>query len=721
MRVAVAGNPNAGKSTLFNALTGARVKVGNYAGVTVERKEANATLPSGRTVRLIDLPGCYSLTARSPEEELAHDVLVGLRGEAKADVIVCVVDATEMSRGLYLVEQLKEMRIPVVMALNMIDVAASRGLHINTTALAEHLGIHVVSVCARRNQGIAELLATLDTGPVYSTLAPVWDLSDEDMQCVLQVAQAIESHGQEATVGESLWLLTSDLDNINVSHLNPQVLQAVKQSPLYAVPANRLAFNRRVIEARYRRVDKNLQGVLDVGPPPEDRRTQRIDRLLLHPIWGMVIFSVMMFVLFQAVFAWAEPMIGAVETVMGWLSMGLESWLPAGLLRSLLVNGVVAGVGNIIVFLPQIALLFLGIAILEESGYLARVAFLLDQLMRRVGLHGKAFIPLMSSFACAVPGVMAARTMESSRARLATIFIAPLMSCSARLPVYVLVIAAVFSATPPILGVLSLGGLVIAAMYLLGFAAALLTAWLLNRTWLKASTPALVLALPTYQTPSPKAVLRQVFMRCRVFVSQTGTIILALSVLMWGLMTFPQEGIAPHLYAQRVEAIQAASYDTSEQAAAMAQLEREDRSVRLRNSFAGHVGHWLEPVIAPLGFDWRIGIGLVASFAAREILVSTLGQVYALDSDVAADSPALRDALLANINPETGKPRFTPLVGLSLMVFFVLAMQCLSTVATVKRETNSWRWPLAQLVYMNTLAYLASLIVYQGGQALGFQ
>jgi ferrous iron transport protein B len=714
MRIAVAGQPNAGKSTLFNAVTGARAHVGNYPGVTVERTEAERRLPSGRVARFIDLPGCYSLTARSPEEEVAHAVIVGQLGEARPDLVVVVVDATNLARGLYLVEQCLELELPVLVALNMIDVANKLGTAIDVGLLARRLGVPVVATAARYGTGLEALVAAIDAKEHLPSRGLSLELEPDDAEVVQHLTTALAAHGR-ASRGESMWLLTSNLGAAKVDAALAELVTAERGR----LNGRGEGFNRRVIEARYRAVERVLEGAVDQSAAKRDAVTERLDRVLLHPAWGLLVFALTMFVLFQAVFAWAEPLIGGVEALMSALSDFAAVLLPEGLTRSLVVSGVLAGVGNILVFLPQIALLFLGLAVLEESGYMARAAFLVDGLMRRAGLHGKAFIPLLSSFACAVPGVMAARTIESSRDRVVTILVAPFMSCSARLPVYILVIAAVFSAAPPVWGFLSVGGLVVGAMYMLGFAAAIGTAWVLKRSVLKAPTPPFLLELPAYKPPPVRQVLRQVWERCRVFVVQTGSVILALSLLLWGLLTFPRTNMDDAERASRLAQIEASAADDAAREAALAAFAREEGALRLERSFGGRIGHAVEPLIAPLGFDWRIGIGLVASFAAREVLVSTLGQVYALDSEVEPDSPALRDALLADLDPATGKPRFSPLVGVSLMVFFVLAMQCLSTVATVKRETNSWRWPLFQIAYMNGLAYTASLLVYQGGLALG--
>ena len=719
MRIAVAGNPNAGKTTLFNKLSGMRARVGNYPGVTVEHREATVTLPSGGAVSYVDLPGCYSLTARSPEEEIAHHVLMGALDGVRPDVTLCVVDATSLARGLYLVTQLLDLGLNLVVVLNMIDMVEERGGTIDAERLSEKLGVPVIPTAARNGRGIDAVVLQIERGVVRrpdggSSLT----LSADDETLIDDVQKRLRAIGHPDVRGEALWLLASDLDALRVRVPQP-VVDAVHEARAEMSHSESENFNKRLIAARYRAIDELLVDVIDAPERYEDARSQHIDRLLLHPIGGMAIFISVMFLLFQAVFAWAEPMIGAVEGLMALLADAVGAVLPESLVRSLLVNGVIAGVGNILVFIPQIGLLFFGLSLLEESGYMARAAFLMDRMMRRVGLHGKSFIPLLSSFACAVPGVMAARTVESSRDRLVTILVAPFMSCSARLPVYILVITAVFSSEAYVAGFLSVGGLVITAMYFLGFLAAIFTAWLLKRSVLKSPPPVLIMEMPAYRAPLWGAVFRHVYSRIRIFVVQTGGIILALSILLWGLLTFPRVGLPEAEYRQEEQAAMALS--APEQATALRALEQRDQARRLENSIGGRIGHVIEPLIEPLGFDWRIGIGLVASFAAREVLVSTLGQVYALDAEVEADSPALRDAILADIDPTTGKPRFTPLVGLSLMVFFVLAMQCMSTVATVKRETNSWRWPLFQIAYMNALAYVVSLAVYQGGIAMGLQ
>ncbi|MBI5162216.1 MAG: ferrous iron transport protein B, partial [Micrococcales bacterium] len=682
---------------------------GNYPGVTVERLEATMRTASGETLTVVDVPGCYSLTARSAEEEVAHGVLSGALGDARPGVIVAVVDASNLARNLYLTLQMIELGAPVVVALNMIDTAESLGLAVDAAKLARELGVPVVSVVGHRGTGIDELRRAIDAvrGDPGARRGRTFALAPDD-EAALGEARTLL--GGSLSDGELLWWLTSPAA--------PEDSSSVAASAL----RDRLVadgFGRRVIVARYAECDRIHAIAVDARGRVGQSVTDRVDRVLMHPVWGGLVFVAMMALVFQAVFRGAEPMIQAVEWAIDATGAALRSVLPPGLVEDLVVSGVLAGVGNILVFLPQILMLEAVMAILEDSGYMARAAYLMDRFMGRVGLPGKAFIPLMSSFACAIPGIMAARTVEGRNDRLVTILIAPFMSCSARLPVYTLVVAAVFSSTPPIGGVVSVGGLVMTSMYLIGIAAAVLVAFVLKRTLLKSPRAALVLELPAYRQPSAAALGRRLVRRARAFTFQTGSVILALSILLWALLAFPRQGLPAAELERRTAQIERVTAPGPERTARIAALSAEDAARQLERSVGGHIGHAIEPLIRPLGFDWRIGIGLVASFAAREVLVSTLGQVYAVGSDADESSVGLRQALLRDRDPRTGRPRFTPLVGLSLMVFFVLACQCLSTVAVVRRETNSLRWPLFMIVSMNVLAWLGSFVVFQGGQVLG--
>jgi ferrous iron transport protein B len=718
-RVALAGNPNSGKTTLWNGLTGRAGRVGNYPGVTVERLEAPMRSVSGETLTLIDVPGCYSLTARSAEEEVAHDVLTGRLGEARPGVVVAVVDASNLARNLYLTLQLIELGAPVVVALNMMDTARTRGLVVDATRLSRELGVPVVSLIGHRREGIEDLRRAIDAARADPAarrgrafrLAPEDEVKVARARTLRRIEVPEGGLGGVMSDGELLWWLTSPAAPADASIGD----EALALRAEFAADG----FGRRVILARYDECDRIERASVDERGRVRQTATDRADRVLTHPVWGGLFFVTMMAVVLQAVFRGAEPLIALVEAGLDVTGAALRSVVPAGLIQDLLVSGVLAGVGNILVFLPQILMLELVMAVLEDTGYLSRAAYLMDRSMSHVGLQGKAFIPLMSSFACAIPGVMAARTVEGRKDRLVTILIAPFMSCSARLPVYTLVIAAVFSSSRPVLGFLSLGGLIVASMYLLGILAAVLVAFLLKRTLLSSPKPTLVLELPAYRRPRAGALGRRLLRRAHAFTFQTGSVILALSILLWALLAFPREGLGRTELARRTAHVEATTSPGGERDEALSALTAADGAKQLERSFGGRIGKAIEPLIRPLGFDWRIGIGLVASFAAREVLVSTLGQVYAVGADTDESSVGLRQALLRDRDPRTGAARFTPLVGLSLMVFFVLACQCLSTVAVVRRETNSVRWPVFMIVSMNTLAWAASFAVFQGGTALG--
>ena len=709
-RVALAGNPNSGKTTIWNALTGKAGRVGNYPGVTVERLEATMRVPSGDWLTVVDVPGCYSLTARSAEEEVAHDVLTGRLGDARPGVIVAVVDASNLARNLYLTLQLIELGTPVVVALNMMDTAESLGLAVDAARLARELGVPVVPLVGHRGTGIEALRRAVDAVRLDPSArrGRAFSLGAEDEAAIARARGLV---GGNPSDGELLWWLTS---TAAATDSEPEEARALRDALLAD------GLSRRLIVARYAECDRIQEATVDARDRVQVTVTDRADRILMHPVWGGLVFVAMMTLVFQAVFRGAEPLIHAVEWGIDVAGAGLRSVLPRGLVQDLLVSGVLAGIGNILVFLPQILMLEAVMTVLEDSGYMSRAAYLMDRFMSRVGLQGKAFIPLMSSFACAIPGIMAARTVEGRNDRLVTILIAPFMSCSARLPVYTLVVAAVFAGTPPVGGIVSVGGLVMTSMYLLGIAAAVTVAFVLKRTLLRSPRPTLVLELPAYRKPSPAALGRRLVRRARAFTFQTGSVILALSVLLWALLAFPRHGLPPGELAHRTAAIERTTPAGSDRQARLAELSAAEGARQLEGSFGGHIGHAIEPLIRPLGFDWRIGIGLVASFAAREVLVSTLGQVYAVGADTDESSVGLRQALLRDKDPRTGRPRFTPLVGLSLMVFFVLACQCLSTVAVVRRETNTLRWPLFMIASMNALAWVASFAVFQGGSALGF-
>ena len=655
--IALAGNPNAGKTTLFNALTGMRQKVANYSGVTVERKEGDWTAGAD-AAKLIDLPGLYSLDATSLDERIAREVLMGKVADLpKPDAIIAVVDATNLERNLYLVTQILEYGIPVIIALTMVDLAEKQNIEIDTAKLSELLEIPVVPVKVRQKSGIEELSS-----------------------------QAFEIAKSE-TKPQTSWVS-------GVKHLDDNGVDDIHLSLSANESANKQIF------ARYNFISEVYQQSVNPVDEEEAKFSEKVDRILTHKFFGLVILIAILLLVFQTIFSWATLPMDLLDAGFGSLGEFVGNQMPEGILKDLIVDGIIAGVGGILIFLPQILLLFLFISILEDTGYMARAAFLLDKLMSKVGLHGKAFLPLMSSFACAIPGIMAARTIENRRDRLATILIAPFMSCSARLPVYALMIAAFF-AGQKVFGFISLGAVLMLAMYALGILVAVIAAFVLKKTILKSPPPPFVMELPPYRLPNLRTVFQNMLTRAWLFIKRAGTVILAISIILWALMYFPrtsENDIA------RTDAVQG---------------EQQASTNNLENSYAGMLGQTIEPAIAPLGFDWKIGVAIIASFAAREVLVSTLSIIYNVGEDADEKDPTLISAI-QNAKKADGSPVWTPLTALSLMVFFVLAMQCMSTLAIVRRETNSWSWVIFMFVYMTVLAYVASFITFQGGKLLGF-
>lgn len=731
------GNPNSGKTTLFNALTGLSARVGNYPGITVEHREGTAEVPSssGKSQRLqvLDLPGTYSLAPRSDDEVVAVRGILGrLPGTPAADVVIAVVDSSALERNLYLVAQLRELPLPLVVALTMTDTLEADGLTLDVAALQERIGVPVVAAPAIRGgtRALAEAIGSFLDKPQRVKALPPPEVDGGDAPTMIAAGAALATALQQP----GLPVLESEapLGLLAASAQAMGTLEKLALPESCVEAAQRIegaeALSRAMVDARWRRVSTWVLGVVrgrggvTHGEPPSSAFTRKVDSVALHPVLGPVTLVGIFLVLFQALFSWSTPVMDGIEGVMGWVGEHVGPAVPDSLplLRSLVVNGVVAGVGNVVVFVPQIAVLFFFLSLLEDSGYLARAAFLLDKVMARVGLHGRAFVPLLSGFACAVPAILATRTIESTKDRIVTILVTPLISCSARLPVYALMIATVFSTQPALFGWFAPGAVVMVAMYALSITAAVGMAAVFKRTILKSPTPPLVLELPPYRWPRADQVARAVLSRVKLFLTEAGTVILAITVVLWGLFTFPRDDGVEQRRAAAADAAQASVVDESARAAELARIEGTAAREQIERSVAGRLGHALEPVLAPLGFDWKIGVGLIASFAAREVLVSTLGLVYGLGDGTDEDSPSLREAMRKDVRAD-GSPLYTPLVGLSLLVFFVLAMQCMSTLAAVKRETGGWKWPLVQLGYMTTLAYAGALAVYQGGKMLGFE
>ena len=709
--VAILGNPNTGKTSLFNALSGNLGRVGNYPGVTVDRREA---LLRGGGARLLDVPGCYSLASRSAEEQIAVSSLLGLQGEERPSLVLIVADATQLPRTLYLAVQVRELGLPALIVLNMADELD--GPPPDPAVIATALDAPVVLVSARTGAGLdqlrTKLRAELARGP-RAPLALPWPASVQ--AAVAAVAPAVPeawARSEAERQGLAMWALLSIDENDELDGIPQELRSAVRSAR--AAPASG-DLERDVIVTRYDRLD----AVAAALGQAQTRRlwTERIDAVLLHPIAGSLVFLVVMGVVFQALFSGADPFVGLLEQAMGAVAAGLEGALPPSLLTDLLIEGLLGGVGNVLVFVPQIALLFLFIGVLEGSGYLARVALLMDRVMRSVGLHGRAFVPMLSGFACAVPAVMATRTMERKRDRLLTMMVVPLMTCSARLPVYTLIIGALFPPTEeagwPVQGTLMVG------MYAFSVLMALVSAAVLGRTVLRGPSVPFLIELPPYRWPQPRGVLRMVRLRAQTFVKDAGSVILVLSVLMWALLRFPQRPLPEPTAAAAETTTSEATLDGTLDGAGAQATQAASRAADLEYSAAGRLGKWIEPAIAPLGFDWRMGIGLIGAFAAREVFVSTMGLVYGIGEDVDEESLALRDRIRAERRPD-GQPVYTPLAGMSLLVFFALAAQCMSTLAVLKRETGGYRWPAFLFTYMTALAWICSFIVYQGGRALGF-
>ncbi len=714
--VALTGNPNSGKTTLFNALTGLRAKVANYAGVTVERKEGRLQhAPPDTHITILDLPGTYSLSPNSLDEQVSRDVLLNRLPELPPPhLIVIVVDASNLQRNLYYATQVIELGHPTIIALNMVDVADANGHAIDSAKLSEALGVPVMPIAASSGRGVVELREK-----ILSTLKSSAEIKPrqfcqfpgpfriEATKLAELLAETFRNRRVQATA-EALLILSNERAMASSGAHYPPAVEAAVLAARQRLDARNVDWRGAPIEWRYARIAEIQQVVTtDTSVAGGETVSDRIDRVVTHRIWGTLIFIAVMGLMFQCIFSFAKIPMEALQHAVDWFGNWVGSLMAAGELKSLLVDGAIAGVGAVVVFLPQILLLFLFIGFLEDTGYMARAAFLMDRLMSKVGLHGKSFIPMLSSYACAIPGIMATRTIESRKDRLVTILVAPLMSCSARLPVYTLLIAACIPDIK-LFGFVKLTGLTMLAMYLLGTVVALMMAWLFKKTLLKGEPPMLIMELPPYKRPLLLVVLRHMWDRAKLFLVRAGTVILGINILLWFLATYPKTEIAsPHQSAVTI---------------AQPQLsETEISGEKLRHSFAGMAGRAIEPIIVPLGFDWKMGIGIISSFAAREVFVSTMSTVYNVGTDDSNnDNKALAETLRSQKRTD-GSQIYTPLTAVTLMVFYVFALQCVSTVAVVRRETNSWKWPFFQWLYMGALAWVLAFITYHGGHLLGWR
>ena len=717
LKVALIGNPNTGKSTLFNALSGLQSRVGNFPGVTVEKKIGRVQWGAS-TVELIDLPGTYSLAPRSLDEMVSVNVLLGQQADVGLpDAVVCIVDASNLERNFYLLSQVLDIGLPTVLVMNMWDVAEERGLKIDAAAIEARLGIPVVKCSAHRKLGVAEIQGAVQrvvAGPqrtVTQLFPPVFATETQ------LLSSKLAGWGHPNTPPYLLERLLMDVGGWLESHYGGQHAQELFQHLQHA--RERLAAagcKVPMIEARtrYAWARETLKGLVI---QPEHRAvtfSDRVDRWLTHRVTGLMAFVLIMFAVFISLHTLSPPLQGLLEAGQDWLTDQVATVIGPGPLRSLINDGIIAGVGGVLVFLPQIIFLFLFVALLEDCGYMARAAFLMDKLMTKVGLSGKSFVPLMSSFACAVPGVMAARVIENRRDRMVTILVAPLMSCSARLPVYLLM---TYTFVPDIRwlgGWVSLQTLVLFFMTFFGAAVAIPVAWILKKTLFRGETPPFVMELPSYKWPSPWIVMRRVYDSASSFVVRAGTLILAMSILIWAAGYFPGDHTASDRLQTQIEQLQALPDPPAEELAALGDQQNALTGQLLESSLLGRIGHAIEPAVRPLGWDWKIGVGVIASFPAREVIIATLGTIYSLGSDVNEKSTQLKDTMKNSTWPD-GSPVFTIPVAISIMVFFALCAQCASTLLVIKRETNSWGWALFTFVYMTGLAYLAALLVYQVG------
>lgn len=769
-RIALVGNPNTGKTTLFNCLTGLNQKVGNYPGVTVERKTGVFQLDS-RRIELFDLPGTYSLAARSLDEMVVTDLLLGKMNEAPIELVIAIVDASNIFRNFYLISQLIELGKPVIIAMNMTDVASSKGIRIDFEGLSDRLGLPVIPVCASRYKGIEELRraisAAIEGPPPFPKTLPAFPENVQEALNRLRKALGNNSGGAAAVTDVELFRALVDENGCaeeRIANLRgPEFKNALRSARESA--AGNLPLSAIEAKTRYQWVNETLAGLV-VRPERETGTlSDTIDKIVTHKVFGYVLFAALMATVFQAIYTWAAPLMDLIDGAFSSLGGLVYAIMPEGTLRSLVVDGIIAGVGGVLIFLPQIVLLFLFIALLEDCGYMPRAAFMMDKILSRFGLSGKSFIPMLSSFACAIPGIMATRTIDDRRDRLTTILVAPLMSCSARLPVYIIFIAAFVPNTPLLGSWIGLQGVTLFMMYLLGILVAIPVAWLFKKTLFRGEPSSFLMELPSYKIPNARTVFFYVFDRAKAFIYRAGTMIVCVTVVVWALAYFPRPASIMDRFEERRSTLreqlaaqvqpllnewdsdtyagadgpetlaEALANDTRLESPPSPAAERVSEAWNqylqeletidtleegelLRHSFLGMAGRWVEPVVEPLGWDWRIGMATLASFPAREIIIATMGIILNMGGEVDEESTSLRNAMRETTR-EDGTPLFTLPVALSIMVFFALCCQCAATLATIYRETNSWRWPALSFAYMTVLAYAAAFVTYHSARFMG--
>lgn len=697
IKVALVGNPNTGKSTLFNRLTGLNQKIGNFPGITVDKKTGFMKLETGKGAEIIDLPGTYSLYPKSSDESIVFQVLADSKNSSYPDVIVLVVDASNLKRNMLLYSQVADLGIPMVLALNMIDLSEKQGIRIDLDKLAEKLGIQVVSISARNNVGIDQLKSAISNTNKIAT-----QFQDVDVNSLAPAAiNAIKSKLNSDNDYYALQVLHQHEYLNFFTPKEQEEIEAIEQSHHFESAKTQAAET----ILRYKNLSLILADVVtDNDSAKKFTLSDKLDSILTHKIWGFAIFLLILFVIFNAIFAWSSYPMQWIEAGFGFITNTGHEYLPAGMLTNLVLDGIVAGLGGIFVFIPQIAILFAFISILEDTGYMARVTFMMDKIMSKVGLNGKSVVPMIGGLACAVPSIMAARNIENWKDRMITIMVTPLVSCSARLPVYILIISLIIP-SKNILGIFNLQGLALMVMYLVGVIAAVLVAWIMKFLIKTKERAYFIMELPVYRMPRWKNVLYTMYEKSKTFVFEAGKVIIAISIILWVMATF-----GPGNRFDRID---------QKYASALADTTRDSKHIetliateKLENSYVGILGHWIEPAIRPLGYDWKIGIGLITSFAAREAFVGTMATIYSVDGGD-EDTSTIRARMSSSVNSRTGLPVYTFATGISLMLFYAFAMQCMSTVAIVYRETKGWKWPVIQLVYMTAMAYFAALIAYQ--------
>ncbi len=698
INIALVGNPNSGKTSLFNALTGLNQKVGNFPGVTVDKKTGNCKISETLTANIIDLPGTYSLYPKRSDEWVAYRVLMGRDETVQPDMIMLVADASNLKRNLLFCSQIIDLKIPLVIGLTMMDLAKKKGTQINIAEMERELGVPIVPINPRKDKGISALKKAIEQLTENAQHLPARDFIDDSLVNTAAVSLA-KQYMPDASNYKILHYLINN-ENLSPDKIIHDKIEAIKHDHNF----NATKTQAEEIVQRYGRIKHIMEkSVVEADPLQKALFTEKLDDILLHRTWGYVILITVLFILFQSVFWLAQFPMNGIEWSFGQLGGKLATILPHGWFSDLFINGIIAGLSGIMVFVPQIMILFGLITLLEDTGYMARISFLTDKLMRKVGLNGKSVMPMISGYACAVPAIMSARNIENKKERLLTIMITPLMSCSARLPVYTILISLIIP-SKFYLGFISLPGLVMMALYLLGTVLALIVAWVMK--WFIKSTERsfFILELPVYRNPRWKNIVTTMIEKARIFVTDAGKVIMVISLLLWGLSTYGPP--------KKMAAV-TAKYDVLLQQAPSKKDETEKlrKTALLQNSYAGSLGAFIEPAIKPLGYDWKIGIALITSFAAREVFVGTMATLYSVGDNADENSTTLRQKMAAARKPDGSKVYDLP-TGLSLLVFYVIAMQCMSTLVIVKRETKTWKWAIIQFVYMTGLAYLLSWLTY---------